>query len=258
MKGSAFLYAIMLLVGTGVGYCLGFSGSGGDGESKPAEKQKAARRSPTDVGEAASVKALRARIAQLEQDLAAAAAKAARQDAPQTNAVAVVPQQGGPGPMRFNPREWMENMKKNDPERFVQMTNRFAQFRKRRLERQQRNLDFLASVDTSSMSAAAKKTHVALQTAIAKRAELEDKIHQEGITDEERQSIMEQIGNSERALRRLRNEERRNLFRATATTLGFEGEDANEIVSTLEEVVDATDGGHRHMGPPPGAPPRRP
>ena len=43
-------------------------------------------------------------------------------------------------------------------------------------ERQQRNLDFLASVDTSHMSASAKKTHVALQKAIARREEIEEKI----------------------------------------------------------------------------------
>ncbi len=256
MKGSVFLYVIMLLVGTCIGYCLGFSG-GGDGEAKPAEKTKAEKRPPSDVGESASVKALRARIAQLERQLAAASA--ARQTEAQTNAVVVTtPQPGGPGQMRFNPREWLESIKKSDPERFVQMTNRFAQFRRQRLARQQRNLDFLASVDTSTMSASAKKTHAALQSAIERRAELEDRLHQEGISDADRQSIMEQLRESEHQLRRLRSEERRNLFRATATTLGFEGDDAKEIVSTLEEVVDATDGGHRHMGPPPGPPPGRP
>ena len=258
MKGSAFLYVTVLLVGTCVGYCLGFSGSGGDGESKPAEKAKAEKRPPSDVGESASVKALRARIAQLEQQLAAA--RTARQPEAQTNAVAVTaPQPGGPGQMRFNPREWLESVKKNDPARFVQMTNRFAQFRRRRLERQQRNLDFLSSVDTSNMSAAAKKTHASLQAAIERRAELEEKMHQEGISDEERGAVMEQLRASEHELRKLRSEERRNLFKATAATLGFEGDDAKEIVSTIEEVIDATEGSHRHMGPPPpGAPPGRP
>ena len=256
MRGSAFLYVIVLLVGTVIGFCSGISRSNGS-EVGPAEKPKSEKRPPSDVGESASVKALRARIAQLERSLAEA--RAVRPQEAPTNAVAVTPQQPGPGPMRFNPREWMENMKKNDPERFVQMTNRFAQFRRQRLARQQRNLDFLASVDTSTMSASAKKTHAALQSAIERRAELEDRLHQEGISDADRQSIMEQLRESEHQLRRLRSEERRNLFRATATTLGFEGDDAKEIVSTLEEVVDATDGGHRHMGPPPGgAPGRRP
>ena len=251
MRGSAFLYVIVLLVGTFIGFCSGISRSNGS-EVGPAEKPKAERRPPSDVGEAASVKALRARIAQLEGRLAAATAGVRPAEGGSTNAVAAATQRDGALRVRVNPREWMEDMKKRDPERFVQMTNRFAQFRQRRLARQQRNLDFLSSVDTSTMSASAKKTHASLQEAIERRAELEERMHQEGLSDDERHSIFEQLRESEHQLRRLRSEERRNLFKATATTLGFTGEDAKEIVATLEEVVDATDGAPRHMGPPPG------
>ena len=187
-RGSAFLLVLALLAGIAVGYCLAPAGNGVPAESD-AEARRGQKRPPADAGESASVRALRSRIAELERQLAAA--KSVRHDAmasAETNAVAAV-QQSGHGPWRGDPRKWMEDLKKNDPERFAQMTNRFARFRLRRLERQQRNLDFLASVDTSRMSASAKKTHGKLQDAIAARAELEEKIHQEGISDDERPSF---------------------------------------------------------------------
>jgi len=250
-RGSSFLVAIALLAGIALGYCFGVTTSTTPEQAK-AEREKTAKRPPADVGEAASVKALRARIADLERQLAKRSSeKLPEVVAAVTNAVAEV--RAGRG----DPREWMENIKKNDPERYAQMTNRFAQFRRRRAERQQRNLDFLSSVDTSRMSASAKKTHVALQDAIALREQLEAKLHQEGLSDAERRELFGQMRESEHELRRLRQEERVNLFEATANSLGFEGEDAREIVETLKEVVDSTDSSWHHMGPPPGGP-RRP
>ena len=245
-KGSSFLTVVAMLGCVALGYCSGVTTSTTPEQAK-AEREKTAKRPPADVGEAATVKALRARIAELERQLAKrSAAKLPEVVAAVTNAVAEV--RAGRG----DPREWMENIKKNDPERYAQMTNRFAQFRRRRAERQQRNLDFLSSVDTSRMSASAKKTHVALQDAIALREQLEAKLHQEGLSDAERRELFGQMRESEHELRRLRQEERVNLFEATANSLGFEGEDAREIVETLKEVVDSTDSSWHHMGPPPG------
>ena len=244
--GASFLAAAALLAGVALGFCFGAATSATPEQTK-AEREDAAKRPLADVGESASVKALRAQVADLKRRLAAAQATAAA-----TNEVAVAASNDGRGQPRGDPHEWMEDLKKNDPERYAQMTNRFARFRRRRLERQQRNLDFLASVDTSRMSASAKKTHAALQDAIARREELEEKIHQEGISDSERQELWGQIMAADRELRRLRHAERNNLFEATANALGFEGDDAREIVGTLKEVVESTENSWRRMGPPPG------
>ena len=248
-RGSSFLVAIALLAGVALGFCFGVTTSTTPEQAKTA-REKTVKRPLADAGEAASVKALRARIAELERQLAGMKAKQP------TNEVEKIAAQDSPRPPRGGgPREWMENMKKNDPERYAQMTNRFEQFRRRRAERQQRNLDFLSSVDTSRMSASAKKTHAALQEAIALREQLEAKIHQEGLSDAERLALFEQMRESEHELRSLRRAERDNLFEATANTLGFEGDDAKEIVDTLKEVVESTESSWRHMGPPPGNPP---
>jgi len=248
-RGSSFLVAIALLAGVALGFCFGVTSSTTP-EQASGERENAAKRPLADAGEAASVRALRARIAELERQLSDMKSKRP------TGEVEKVAAQDGPRPPRGGgPREWLENMKTNNPVRYAQMTNRFEQFRRRRAERQQRNLDFLSSVDTSRMSASGKKTHAALQEAIARREEIEEKMHQEDLSDDERRALFEQMRESEHELRSLRRAERDNLFEATANTLGFEGDDAKEIVDTLKEVIESTESSWRHMGPPPGSPP---
>ena len=252
-RGSSFLVAIALLAGVALGFCFGVTTSTTPEQAKE-EREKAAKRPLADAGEAASVKALRARIAELERQLADAKAK------PATNEVEKVAMQDGPRPPRGGgPREWLENIKKNDPERYAQMTNRFEQMRLRRAERQRRNLDFLSSLDTSYMSASARKTHAALQEAMARREEFFNQVREvledPASAEADRRELVRQLRENEEELRRLRHEERINLFEATANTLGFEGDDAKEIVDTLKEVVESTESSWHHMGPPPGNPP---
>ena len=255
-RGSAFLSATALIAGVAIGYCLG--PSGGDAQERPRESSagRVVRRPPADEGALASVKALRARIAELERALARRDAEVESASANAvTNAVPVarMPWEGGRG----NPREWMEEIRKNDPARYAQMTNSFERMRRWRAERQRRNLDFLASIDTSHMSDRAKKTHSDLLAAITDHEALAERLRQvnedENATDADREEAFKSIADSDRRLRRLRREERANLFEATAKTLGFEGEDANEIVTTLKEVVEATDDGRGPRGrmPPP-------
>ena len=242
-----------------IGYCLG--PSGGDASDRPQDsaERRARRRPPADEGAAASVKALRARIAELERALAARGAESPALTNAVTNAVAGARAAWG-FPRGGNPREWMEEIRKNDPARYAQMTNSFERMRRWRAERQRRNLDFLASVDTSHMSDKAKKTHSDLLAAITDHEALAERLRQvnedENATDADREEAFRSIADSDRRLRRLRREERTNLFEATAKTLGFEGEDANEIVTTLREVVEATDEGRGPRGRMPPPPPQ--
>ena len=67
-RGSAFLLVIALLAGVALGYC--FSPGASSAPPPQADKEKAVKRPLADAGEAASLKALRARIAELERQLA--------------------------------------------------------------------------------------------------------------------------------------------------------------------------------------------
>lgn len=172
-----------------------------------------------------------------------------------TNEVA----RGWPGGRGGNPREWLENLKKNDPARYVQMTNRFASWRRQRQERNAAKMEFLSSIDVSHMSGKAQKTHSDLQDAIARREEIEQELHTEGLSDERRHELMEELRRSHGELRRLNAEERNNLLDETARNLGFNEDEATELTATIREVIEATEepgfGFPRHHGRGPQPPP---
>ena len=247
IKHQMFI-AAALLAGVAIGYFV-------KDEPIPAEEPKfeeVSKKPVVDKGDEATVKALRRRIAELEKLIAE---KDGASEVAISNAVAEAAKTRPPEPPRGNWRERMEEMKKNDPERYTQMTNRFAQWRRDRAEQARDKIDFLSSIDTSHMSAGAKKTHNALQDLIARREELEQQLHQEDLSDEERGRLMRELGDSHRELMRLNGEERKNLFDETAKGLGFTGADAKEFTATIQEVIEATDsgwGGRHHRGGPGG------
>jgi len=250
IKTQLFI-GMALIAGVAIGYfakCPPDADSPADGTSYVAKGKVA------DRGEASSVKALRRRIAELEKLLAE---KAGSSEVAISNAVAeAVKGVSQPGRPRGNPREWLENLKKTDPARYTQMTNSFAQWRRSRAEQARTKIDFLSSIDTSHMSAGARKTHDELQELIARREEIEEQLHQEDLSDAERDKLMKEMWSTHRELQRLNGEERKNLIEETARNMGFQGEDAQEISATIQDVIEATDtwGEGRRHGPPPGGP----
>ena len=245
IKHQLFI-AVALLAGVAIGY---FVKDAPVAAEEPAKAEKHVKHPAADKGESASVKALRHRIAELEKQLAE---RDGTSEIAISNAVAEAVQSRPPEPPRGNWREQMEEMKKNDPERYTQMTNRFAQWRRSRSEQARDKIDFLSSIDTSHMSAGAKKTHNALQNLIAKREEVEQQLQSPDLSDEERGKLMDELHSTHGELMRLNGEERRNLFEETARSLGFSGEDAKEVSATIQEVIRATDGGwggHHGGGP---------
>ena len=236
------LIGLALLVGVAVGYFM-------RGERAPAEAPAAVtaaparRRGPVaDEGHKASVAALRRRIAELER-------RHAEKGVNMSNAVAEVARLVPEGRDRRDPRAWLENLRKIDPERYAQMTNRFARWRRNRAEHARSAIDFLSSVDTSQMSPEAQKTHADLQNLIARREELEERLHREDLSAEERERLFHEMRQTHGEMMRLNGEERRNLIAETARVLGFEGDDAKDVAATIQDVIQATSSG---FGPPHG------
>ena len=254
MIRTQLFIAAALLVGVAIGYFAG------EPATPPSVEKAATTNAPSakisDAGDAASVRALRLRVAELERLLAE---KESKSEVAISNAVAEAVKNRPPEPPRGNWRERMEEMKKNNPEEYARRTNWWAQVRRNQAERARNKIDFLSSIDTSHMSAGARKTHDALQDLIAKREEIETRLQDQNLSDEERGKLMGELHSTHHELMRLNGEERSNLFEETARNLGFEGEDAKEITATIQEVIRATDsgwggphhGGH-HGGPRPG------
>lgn len=245
IKHQMFI-AVALLTGVAIGY---FVKSEPIAAEEPTAEESA-KKPVADKGEAASVKALRHRIAELERRLAE------KGDAkePKNEQKKELKEDGRGRRMeqRFKShREWLENLKKTDPERYTQVTNGMAQWRQQRLNRAQSRIDFLSSIDTSKMRPEARKVHEELQDLIAKREEIEERIHQEDLSDEARGKVMQEMFETDRRIRELGEDERGNLIEETARNLGFDGAAAKEISETIQEVIEATDNGfgpHRRHG----------
>ena len=148
-------------------------------------------------------------------------------------------------------REDIERMKKEDPERYAAMTNNIARADRRRTERTMGKLGFLSSIDTSSMTPEGKAVHAKLQELIARREEMDQRRRSiPDMGEEERRQYFEEMHQTDREIRKLSHQERDNLLRQTTDALGFSGNAADEIIETVKEIFEATEGGFDRMPPP--------
>jgi len=242
---------ISLLVGTAIGFC--FSPAAKAPEPKPEQKAEAPRNARTAddaAGERSANRALRARIRELEDMLAKQGVEVEKMKEDESS------RRERP---RFDPRAEMERIKKEDPERYTQMTNGMAQFRRYRQERAQSKIDFLSSIDTSRMSPGMLKVHSDLQDMIEKREAVEEKMRGlMDMTEEERHAAFQELHEVEGKIRELNRAERDNLLVQTAEALGFQGDDASELIDTVKSIYEATEserggpGGPRGPGGPGG------
>ena len=240
IKHQMFIGAA-LIAGVAIGY---FSAPRGEGQTSvpQGEGDYVAKSAIADKGDAAALAALRARVKELEAKLAG---NQAEDVALISNAIASAQAARPPrGDRGRNPGEWLENLKKTDPARYTQMTNRFAQWRADRLNRQQSKLDFLSSIDTSHMSASARKTHEKLQDLIVRREEIEDEMHADpNMSWEERGQIFNRMREVDDQIRQLNGEERKTLLNETARELGLGKDDAAALTETIQDILTATDNG---------------
>ena len=239
---------ISLLAGAAIGFC--FAPSAGATKTAPEKTSPQMVKAESRPDEAAEkeMRVLRSRIKELEDMLAKQGVE-----------VEEMKEESSRRERRDRPRDFradMERLKKEEPERYAQITNSMAQFRRHRLERAQSKIDFLSSIDTSRMSPAMLKVHSELQDMIEKREAVEEKMRGfMDMTEEERREAFQEIGEIDGRLRELNRAERDNLLVQTAEALGFQGDDAAEIIDTVKSIYEATDSGWGFGGP--GGPGRR-
>lgn len=145
----------------------------------------------------------------------------------------------------LNIRDRIERMRTENPEEYAAHTNRLARWRDSRRQRAVSKLDFLASVDTSTMSKPERETHEKLQNLIEEREELQTRI-EEGfasgeMSDEDRRAVWEQMREADRQIAELNRAERENLIKKTAEAVGLTGEEVGEVAGTIMKVIEATE-----------------
>lgn len=152
------------------------------------------------------------------------------------------PRRGG---RNFDPREGLERMRTENPEEYAARTNWMAQVRDLRRQQVVSKLEFLAEIDTSTMSSSEKETHMRLQNLIEEREELQLRL-EEGFASaetsgEERRAVLNQMREADRQIAELNVAERENLIKKTAEAAGFSGEDVGQIAGTIMKVIEATE-----------------
>ena len=253
VKQQLFIGAA-LLAGAAIGYCVA---PREPLAAAPAETDQVKASAPIpDGGAEASIKVLRERIKSLERELSSlrSADNAAAAEPEQVESGRDETRVEGPAQGRERFRAEMERLKQEEPERYRQIVQRMEGFRKMREERQKAKLDFLSSVDVSGMGSEAKKVHEGLKELIARRREVETEFADENLADERREELMGEMREIDRAMRAFNAAERTNLLGEVAKAVGLEGAAATELVESVKDIVEATEGSRPPHGPPPGPP----
>ena len=208
--------------------------------AETAEAPKPERQAKPATDDAA-LNRLRQRVKELERQLAARSTETAEPIEPSTNRPPEVARREGPPDFRNR----MEDMRMNDPERYTQMTNRFASWRASHIQRVQDRLNLLASMDTSRMSPKQRENHLRYQELVARQTELGDQLRPGGaeLSGDERRQMHQQLQQISHELNRLGDVERNTLLQQTALSFGLKGKNASEAVETIKAVYQATESG---------------
>lgn len=217
---------------------------------QPAPETPAAAETPAPAEQKVDdleLRALRRQVKALQARLAEATAETSAPAEPAAEKVAEHRPERGPrgGDWRARYEQW----KKDNPEESARAEKERRAFMQRRAERARSRLEFLASIDTTKMSAEERETHEKLQSLLEKRSALEEKMGRVlDLSDEERNQLIVDMRDTHNEINELNGRERETLIRQTAELLGFQGEDAGEISATINEIINATDSGFGGLG----------
>jgi len=193
--------------------------------------------------------ALRKRVADLEQALAERAQ--AVQQPPKEEPVREE------RPRRQGWAERMEQLKKENPERYAEMQKRREEFRQNMEQREQDRANFLTAVDEKNMTAAQRENHEKLLATLTRVNELMAQMGDPGA--EGNSDARREMGETMGTLHELYGQERTYLLEATAKAVGCQGDDVTAFAEQIQAIIDNTSmmhGGWSHRGPggPGGAP----
>ncbi|MBR0196946.1 MAG: hypothetical protein IJQ34_02325 [Kiritimatiellae bacterium] len=252
MRMNFSVPVIALIGGVAIGYC--FRGGAKVEEVDSGESAVGRHHEMiADKGEDASLQALRDRVKELEAEV--------KKYELFSEAVSNTPTVAEAQPVREERRregfrDRIERMKKENPEQYAQMTNDMRRWRDMRKERAQSKIDLLDSYSSRGLLAGNSLENAdALKNLLASREEIEEKIHREDLSDEEREATMRSMFETDGAIGDMNEQVRQDLFAAVAKDLGFSDEDSRLVVEELNTIIEATNGG---FGGPPGGGPRGP
>lgn len=213
---------------------------------------------PADLGPLqAENAALKTQLDNLKDELAKLQAAA---EAPAPESAAEEP------PRRMTRQERMEQLKRENPERYAEMERRRQESQANMEAFQTRREDFFANLDLELLTPEQQEMHFQYTEALAQQQAAIDRMRElaesgEEPTDEDRAAIRDSF----RLVRGLQGAERDALLSAVATSMGLQaGEETETFVGVIKEVYDFTGmmppapmapaGRANNQPPPPNAP----
>jgi len=191
-----------------------------------------------DEALASEAEALRSRVAELEQALAA------RDAAPAAVAVSHLATNAAPAragrPERESWEQRMERMRTEEPERYAEMQKRREEFRQQMEQRARERADFLDAVDVAGMNDAQRENHEKLLALVARANELGMQLMQGGGRGEQGEALRREMGETMSALSTLYEMERDYLLEATAKAVGYDGEDVKAFTEHIRHIMENT------------------
>ena len=145
-------------------------------------------------------------------------------------------------PRRMTRQERMEQLKRENPERYAEMERRRQEFQANMEAFQTRREDFFANLDLELLTPEQQEMHFQYTDALAQQQAAIDRMRAlaesgEEPTDEDRAAIRESF----RLVRGLQGAERDALLSAVATSMGLQaGEETEAFVGVIKEVYDFT------------------
>ena len=245
-KGAVVGFGVVMLA---IGAALGFA-------LRPADRSAVAEvagDSPSigpaaDLGESATIAALRERVKSLEAELASRR-EGKRED--KVNFSRPDRQRPGPG------RDDFEKFKAENPEAWARMEKEMQRRVAEHREHEGLKAEFVSSVDVSGWSDAARANHEAYLDELSAREELLARMFDGELDEDERRALFDAMRESSMRIRRLQEIERENLLATAVRNVGLSHEDAEELVETIQDVYEATNSGRGGPdGPPPPPPPQ--
>jgi len=130
--------------------------------------------------------------------------------------------------------------KKDNPELADEARASLKEFTAKLTNPTESKLDFLTSLDTSWMNEEDKASYDDLVRLLAKQKALQAKLFSLDVSQMERMQATIEYMSSTGAIKKRGGQMRKALLRRTVDVLGYTGDDASEIVDTMDGIYSAT------------------
>lgn len=147
------------------------------------------------------------------------------------------PQDTGREARRVNLRERMEELRRNDPERYEAIQQQRESFARRAEDRIARQAAFITSLDTGSMTPGERADHERLVNAMAEAWDLFDSL-QSGNADRDTRLAMRE---TMRDVGELMESARNTALRQYAAELGYDEQGARYFSQAIQELIEMTE-----------------